>query len=350
MFDNADARAVFCVDMGTTRTRVWLLQNRVVVSQVADDFGVRNVASGESRQWLSSRLVNLLERVLQLAVSNGLTEAPTAILAAGMITSEQGLRVVPHVRAPADEDTLKANLSIEHFAGYRGLPLIMVPGIRTVGYLSADGTLQGDVLRGEETLCIGLLRAKRLGPATALFNLGSHWKWISIDEQNRIAGSRTTLTGEVIHAVQTQTLIASSVFRELPSHFDGAWLDKGFAAAEQEGIGRALFSIRLMDQAGEGSPEQRLSFLYGAAMQNELGSLLRHFKRSVSSVLIAGHNDLAGHWSRYLAANGVMASTITQAEREAAYIDGLLALSSDAIHSLALDEREEPHLSASKAN
>ena len=55
------------------------------------------------------------------------------------------------------------------------------------------------------------LVANGLAPLPGVvLNLGSHWKAISLDENGRIVSSVTSLSGEMIHAVQTTTILTLS--------------------------------------------------------------------------------------------------------------------------------------------
>src|SRR5205807_2260285 len=93
-------------------------------------------------------------------------------------------------------------------------PIFLVPGVRT-GSLTGDAT-QADIMRGEETLCLGLLTMGKAVAGGVVLNLGSHWKAIRLDSDGRIAGSVTSLVGEMIYAAQTATILSNSVSPERP--------------------------------------------------------------------------------------------------------------------------------------
>src|SRR5262249_23441578 len=144
------------------------------------------------------------------------------------------------------------------------LPVLLVPGARS-GPRGCDQETVGttDVMRGEETLVIGLSALSLLKPRSTLLNLGSHWKAIQFDQFSRIASSVTTMTGELIHAAQTQTILASSVPQSRPDVIDRTWLEAGMREQRRSGLARALFCVRLLEQGSDGSAAQRLSFLIG---------------------------------------------------------------------------------------
>ncbi len=161
-------------------------------------------------------------------------------------------------------------------------------------------------------------------PGAALLNLGSHWKWIQIDEQKRIACSRTALTGELIHAVQTSTMLASALPQTMPSILHEEWVERGSQEAARSGLSRALFGVRLLEQAGQGTPDERLSFLLGAFLEVE--SLALHNDKSfaeASSICLAGPSVLTSAWQRRLQQMGRASRLIEAAERDRAYLAGL---------------------------
>ncbi len=96
-----EASSLFCVDMGTTRTHVWVCQDYFVWAHVASDFGVRDVARGGTREELISRLSALLAAARTHAKAAGMPGAPTRIAGAEMVTSPLGVANLPHIRVPA---------------------------------------------------------------------------------------------------------------------------------------------------------------------------------------------------------------------------------------------------------
>lgn len=321
----SDAAPLLCVDMGTTRTRVWLVEGERIWSSVAEDFGVRDVARGGTPQALEDSLRSLLSRAKADALGAGLQTPIIGIAAAGMITSPLGLLNVPHIRAPAGASELARSIQRRLFDLDGTLPVYFVPGVATGDpSLGIDATLSSDLMRGEETLCVGLLATGQVAAGSAILNLGSHWKWISIDEEARIARSRTSLTGEMIHAIQTQTLLASALTQARPEAFDPEWLVRGGNEAASSGLSRALFCVRLLELAGTTTPTQRLSFLYGAFLEAEMRSLLANdFFSNLESVCLIGSPPLAEAWQRWLAAADVTSTVLSEGQRERAYLAGL---------------------------
>jgi 2-keto-3-deoxy-galactonokinase len=184
-----------------------------------------------------------------------------------------------------------------------------------------------DVMRGEETLCVGLMGSGLLKGPTTLLNLGSHWKAIRIDERQRIQSSVTTLSGELIHTAQTQTILASAVPRERLAAVDDCWVDAGMQEGRRSGISRALFCVRLLEQKCDGSPEQRLSFLAGVFIGADLDAFMaRRALGGDGLVVITGGGALAQAWLRALSRSSIRAAVLSESEVEHGLLEGLKSI------------------------
>jgi 2-dehydro-3-deoxygalactonokinase len=319
------SEALYCIDMGTTNCRVFVTQGGRVWARVEAGFGVRDVDRGKSPSHLREKLETLIADASERARASGLTTMPSYAVGAGMLTSKQGLLEIPHLAAPVSEEDLARHMQClsPKLAGQ--IELILAPGVRT-GPLSADleTTLRSDVMRGEETLVAGLLATGRIQANGALLNLGSHWKWIWVDDKRRIARSRTALTGELIHVTQSHTLLASALPKNKPATLHEDWLERGGREARQSGLSRALFCIRLLEQAGQGTAEERLSFLYGAFLEMELLAFSQDESlRDVGAICLAGPSALAGAWKQRLEQMDRKVQVIQEADRDQSYLEGL---------------------------
>ena len=321
---------LICVDMGTTRTRVWITANGQVTASLDSDFGARDSDPNYPAE-LEARLTELIDAAIEKASLEGPTARPRFVVASGMITSKQGLREIPHQLAPAGLEELASGVQIFQtpLSTARNLTWALIPGIRTspCGQADRENIAEADIMRGEETLAIGLLRSNRLQPQHLLITLGSHWKAIAIDRSARIAASRTTITGELIHVTQTETLLANSLPTGKPTTLDDDWLNAGSEEVRRNGLTRALFCIRLLDQAESGTPEQRLSYLYGAFIEQELDGLERsHLLNDIKAVLLSGNPPVARAIANRLQHKGIPVEVLPEDDREAAFLSGLEAI------------------------
>jgi len=307
------------LDVGSTNSRAWLVSDGKILARQTASVGVR-----DSAREGSTALVRATTRDLIAALLPEGARAPLA--AAGMITSALGLAEVPHVVAPAAAaDLAKAAMQLEA-PDVSSLPILLVPGVRTPG--SGHGVTE-DVMRGEETLVVGLLAMGVLEPGGAFLNAGSHWKLIQIDERGRISASRTSLGGEVMHAVQTATVLTASLPHGPLSAVDVEWLRAGSAAAGSDGLLRALFDVRLLDQRGTTTPGQRFSWLAGACISEDLHALLRSAAiHPGMRVTVAGPGAIPQAWTHLLHHAGVDAAPLDSSLTERGFITGLMTVAS----------------------
>jgi 2-dehydro-3-deoxygalactonokinase len=319
--------AIF-VDAGTTNTRIWLVSGREVIARSSEMVGVRDTARDGSSERLRKTLRNLITEV---SSHPGARECnPSFVAAAGMITSSLGLTEVPHIVAPAGIDELASNIRRYEFPDVTTLPVLLVPGVRTGPQHVDLGTLEtADLMRGEETMCVGLLEMDVAPQPCTVINLGSHWKVIRIDPAGRIAGSITTLAGEMIHTTQTQTILASAVPHTRPDHLDPGWIEAGISEQRRSGLARALFCVRLLEQGRPSSPEERLAFLIGAFIASDLDALIQR-RLIASPVIITGVEAIASAWRRALEQVAINARVISGEELERASLAGLRAITGSA--------------------
>jgi len=314
----------FCaiyIDTGTTNTRVWLMRGDEVLAKATAQVGVRDSAKDGSTDRLRTALRELIAQVRAEALPAD--AKPDCVATAGMITSALGLANVPHIPAPAGIVELAAGTQVHQFPDVTDLPVLLVPGIRS-GQMPCDLATAGDadLMRGEETMCAGLLLLGLTQTPATVLNLGSHWKAIQIDAAGRIAASITSLSGEMIHTVQTQTILASAVPHERPERIDPAWLAAGIRQQRQSGLARALFCVRLLEQSNQGSAAERLAFLIGAFIAADLDALQTAGAFS-NFVVVTGGGALAEAWQCALAQINIQSLLITSEQSERALLAGL---------------------------
>jgi 2-dehydro-3-deoxygalactonokinase len=209
---------------------------------------------------------------------------------------------------------------------------LLVPGVRS-GPIEAklEKIHTTDAMRGEETLCLGLVAMGHVQPPALVLNLGSHWKAIRLDSDDRIVSSSTSLSGELIHAAQTQTILASALPQERTATISAPWMKAGMKEERRSGLARAAFSVRLLEIARQGTPEERLSFLIGAFVASDMDALIaRRVLTETTQVAIVGVPALAEAWRSALAGMSVPASVVSIPETEDALLTGLRCITAAA--------------------
>jgi 2-dehydro-3-deoxygalactonokinase len=310
-----------CVDMGTTNTRVWLVENGTILERVTEMVGVRDVARLGKIGLVAETLRTKIGAVATL--SKKLNRQPVGVLGAGMLTSKLGLREIPHIPSPAGEAELAKGMQHLAMPEVFDHPIHLVPGVRTgPANPSLDDIASVDLIRGEETVVAGLLQSGILRANSTLLNLGSHWKAISVNAQGQIVASHTTLSGELIQALQEQTVLASALPKGRFEGLDLDWLGKGRKYFVQEGMGRSLFSVRLLEQLFQMSPVALSSFLLGAVIESDVSGM-RKAGHLQNQVVITGSGAAARAWLEVLQGSGKSCAICPAEAVESAFVSGL---------------------------
>jgi 2-dehydro-3-deoxygalactonokinase len=257
---------ILAVDSGTTRTRVWVLADGGVAAGASAVAGARDLARNRDKQWLLGRVRLVAEETLA-AASLSWAEVE-AVVGFGMITSELGLVELPHLIAPVGAAELAA--AMYEPSGAAALParLLLVPGVRNV----SESIEHADFMRGEETEVVGLLTLDRIKPPLLYVSIGSHPKFVWVDAGGRIAWSLTTLSGELIWALQQETILAELIDPSAEL-VDFEAVDEGARVVETAGLSRALFVARVLSRTGGASRETCSAFVHGAVARADLRAL-----------------------------------------------------------------------------
>ncbi len=315
------------VDTGTTNTRVWLMNDGLPVAHANAMVGVRDTARDGNNQ----KLIETLRQLIETVCAEAPAAKPECIAAAGMITSPLGLREVPHVAAPANAAMIAQQAWRGVMSEVSALPMVLFGGVKSGDWQAGEWS-SSDVMRGEETLCLGLHRETYPAPFTVL-NLGSHWKVIEVDEEGRIARSRTSLSGELILATQTTTILASALPKDKLLELDGEWFEQGSDEFRKSGLARALFCVRLLELQRRTTPEQRMSFLLGVYVASDLAALHESgFLKAGRRVLLTGSGAIVEAWEVALSNAGISREVILPGKVEAHYLRGIALLLALAQH------------------
>jgi len=323
--------SVILLDVGSTNSRAWLVRGDEILRRETAAVGVRDSAREGSTARVRETVRDLIATLTGAAAARG---GAIPVFAAGMITSPLGLQEVPHVVAPASIDDLAREAVAFHDADVSPQPIMLVPGIRTEVF-DGDGAagpadpdeLPFDVMRGEETLVCGLIARGQLGAGSALLNASSHWKLIRVDADRRVAGSRTSLGGEVVHSVQSSTILSASLPTGPLDRLSTTWLEAGARAGRRDGLLRALFGVRLLDQQKRADAAERFSFLAGACIAEDIDALLASGALTPGTpIAVSGPAAVPAAWAHLLSLAGCPATPLDADTIERGFITGLLAI------------------------
>lgn len=263
---------IITVDGGTTNTRCILWdENRRRIAQENRPVGVRNTAIDGNNRKLKQAVKECLDALVE---KNGLGYGDIhRIIASGMITSDVGIVVVPHLTAPAGLEELAAATVAIELPEICPVPIYFIPGIKNSdGPFSFENIEAMDIMRGEEVESIAVMEQFKSGRPLLLVLPGSHNKFVSVDREGKITGCLTSISGELLASITNDTIIAKSVNREFVSqeNYDREWVLKGYEIASRAGLGRACFTARILMLFYDNDPKKLANYILGATIAGDM--------------------------------------------------------------------------------
>jgi 2-dehydro-3-deoxygalactonokinase len=261
------APSVAAVDWGTTRLRVWLVDEagKILAERRGDDGLITAQAAGFS---------TILEGHL---AAMGAPKAMPVIIC-GMAGSRQGWLEAPYVTVPAPIGAILAGAA--RIPGQRR-DIRIVPGL---AQHQADAP---DVMRGEETQLAGAgLPAKG---RHLVCMPGTHSKWVLV-EDGAVAGFGTWPTGELFSVLAAHSILRHSLGEQPQPVASGnpffqRWCET--ALAEGGDVTSRLFSIRAAGLLQDLNPGDAAACLSGLLIGGEIASASRRYGKGGSVVLVA---------------------------------------------------------------
>ena len=265
------------IDGGTTNTRISLVKDYSVIGRVKFPVGARaGIGNGSIlRETIQKGIQQLLQE------SGMQPQEICCILAAGMITSEFGLYKLDYIMVPAGIAELHAAMKQVALDDISEIPFVFVPGVKIL----SEDLRHTDMMRGEEAELMGLMKE---GDGECVYILpGSHSKLVQTDDAGRINVFSTMLTGEMIGALATETILKDAV--DFNSKLNEEFLLKGMEYAAERGMNEALFKVRVLKNLFAKTPDEVYSFFVGACLCDEVKAVL---DTGISKVVIGGNAKL----------------------------------------------------------
>ena len=291
------SQALIALDWGTTRARAYLIgEDGAVIDRRGTDRGIQSVPEG-----------GFPDAFAAIAGDFRKARPDAAILLAGMVGSRNGWIEAPYVACPAaPEDIAAAGLRVTLQDGAQAT---ILPG------LSCDeGAF--DVMRGEETLVVGL--GLRDGIACLP---GTHSKWARV-EGGRITRFASFMTGEIYGLLRSQSIL-SRLAAEPAGDDEDDGLRRGLSAARHPGgLLNTAFAARTEVLAGRMPPGAVGPYLSALLVGDEIAAAKRLFG-DVGEVHLVAEGAPARSYAAALAAAGLDA---VQVSPEQAFIAGVTRL------------------------
>jgi 2-dehydro-3-deoxygalactonokinase len=287
------------VDWGTSRFRAFLIDGETIVERASSEEGVSALSEGQHREVFLKHCRAWLERE---------PAAPVALV--GMVGSREGWAMAPYAICPAGpEDIARAMIEVEIGEGRKAH---IVPGL-----VCEPEPGHPDVMRGEETLCLGA------GVADGLVCLpGTHPKWVEM-KGGRVERFATYFTGEMYALLRHHSMVG----RPATEPEDEAGFDLGLDAAERNsgkggrrvGLLHLIFGARTAAVVGKLSSAKLGPYISGLLTGDEINGALSLFP-DPSQVVAIGGDHRVGLFSRALRRHGIAAAV---RDPEKALISGL---------------------------
>lgn len=320
---------VILIDSGTTNTRIRIVdaQSKEVTDALKIEVGVKNAAMDKSNRNLKTAIEQGMEEVL--GRNNLAREDIRHIIASGMITSNLGLKEVPHVVAPAKIDDFSRGTESDEIYG---IPCHYIPGMKNKD-LDGNGGIEDiremDIMRGEEVEVFGLLEQMDVSGAGIIILPGSHTKFVRVNEDKELVSCFSTLGGELVQAVQGNTILSSSLEDGLIDTLETDHLEKGYKKTQTEGLTRSLFGVRLLDMYTNTTGNQRANYLLGAIYHEDIQALKFYTDGLDLDWLIVGGSEILKDSMTHLLSLEFTDQTIIKATEEVveqSYITGSLLI------------------------
>lgn len=288
---------VITVDTGTTNTRTFLWdKDRNMIASAKAEVGVRNTAIDGNNERLKKAVHDCIEDLLKQA--NITYDEVARVMACGMITSNVGLVEVPHVFAPAGLQELAAQAKSILLEEVCPLPILFIPGVKNnIGEVTLENFEEMDIMRGEEVESIAILDSFPKGQEYLLVLPGSHTKFVAVDENGKMTGCLTTITGELLASITNATVIADAVGKQFvsPEAYEKEMMLKGFEVSTKEGMGRTCFSARILNMFVEKDKMKIANFILGVTLASDIQSIKNSKALNVNpevTVVVSGKSPL----------------------------------------------------------
>lgn len=289
---------IITVDGGTTNTRCILWDaDRRLVREERRQIGVRNTSIDGNNLKLKEAVRECLHTLV--AAEHIGWDQIHRIIASGMITSDVGIIEVPHLTAPAGMKELSEATVSVNMPEICPIPIYFIPGIKNdVREVTFDNFEKMDIMRGEETESVPIIETFHNGNPMILVLPGSHNKFVAVDQEKRITGCITSISGELLASVTNDTILAKSVgksFLEM-KNYDREWLLEGYKNAKKTGLGRACFSARILYLFKDERVEKIQNYVLGAVLSGDISAILNSEAiekgRRDTTVVICGKEPL----------------------------------------------------------
>lgn len=251
-------------DSGTTNTRVYLLKDGVILDKNSVQIGSRDSALHNDNKVLVRELKRIFDELIH---RHDLRDADIkTIYMSGMISSPNGLVEIDHLSTPVNRKKLSVGIVTYKEVEFFNREIKIVPGIKTIGpdeLPELDKVESINNMRGEEIEIVGIMNdaVVSLPAHTILILPGSHTQIAYLDD-GAITNILSTVTGELYHALLSETILSSSLTGQSEG-IDPEMVCRGYDNLMHYGFNRAIYIVRTLMLFTDATLIQRRSYLEG---------------------------------------------------------------------------------------
>ena len=268
-------------DWGTTNLRVWAMSDSGTVLDTAQSAcGMGKLP----RDGFEPALLDLIGDWI---------DAPTPVIACGMVGARQGWVEAPYSAVPCPP--LPSGFAQPQTRDPR-LNVNVIPGIKQ--------TDPADVMRGEETQIAGFLALNPNWDGVICLP-GTHTKWVHVSA-DEVVSFQTLMTGDLFAAISGHTVLSHS----MGAGWDAAGFDAGLddALSRPEKLAARLFSLRAEGLLNDMPADTARARLSGLLIGAELAATKPYWLGQ--QVAVIGEGTLAALYVRALATQSVAATQV----------------------------------------
>lgn len=260
------------IDMGTTNTRIVLWgKGQQKRGEIIYRIGAKRCAEEGNNREICDALRNGFTELF--SQTGECWEQVKMVIGCGMLTSELGLVQIPHISSPAGICELAQSVRMVNIPDICPLPFYLIPGIQTAKEtITVDNYDKYDIMRGEETETVAILKQFGLSGPVLLFLTGSHDKIIFVDRNGRISHSITSMTGELLEAVTFHTILSDATGNAFVTseEYEEDMVMKGYLDGKRFGTGRSCFYGRILKECADINRIKICNYLLGVMLQNDI--------------------------------------------------------------------------------
>jgi len=283
---------IIYMDSGTSTTRAFLLKGVDIVDNVSVKVGTKDSAINGSNEVLLSAMRDCYKTLLS---QNSLQDTDIGdIWMSGMVTNNFGVVEVAHASTPVDAKKLAGTAHVHREDRFFHRDLHLIRGAKTVqpGQVVDISNIAGmNTVRGEEIEAIGLAASGMIPPGSdcVMISPGSHTHMLRI-KNSAIVDISSNFTGELSHAIRTQTILGGELSPE-SVEMQEQYVLHGLSNLREYGIARSLCIIhasRVLNILSDEIRSQIFEGIISGSVVELLAKKMQGEWAGVQNVLILG--------------------------------------------------------------